>query len=196
MNDVAIPHGYDHEQHRREENPYREWERLHHPGKHARKSCHCFKTKPPKAKGDVITVKNKLEIKMGGKILIPGKEPISSLTDMALAREISGRAVIDVREALRLIPGSKIVRVTYPQGTMGSGLFLELPEGPPPAGNYCSDCCFPDWYAILRCHCHKEEPPPEPECEGFNFSGCQHDYNPQDHPKDPEMQQNAHYLKI
>jgi hypothetical protein len=130
-------------------------------------------------KATTITVKNKLEILPGNVISVPGCEPISSLTSTALARNLHCNAsVIPVQEVLRLIPGSRIVQVMTPRGQQGTGtgIFVELPEGPPPYGNVCPPCCLPDWYAILRAHAYypnQVEPTPNPkECAGFSINGC------------------------
>lgn len=140
----------------------------------------------------VITIKNKLEIKAGQKVQIPGCEPISSLTSLELAREISCPcgSLIDVKDVLRLVPGSKVVRVFDLAGVIGTGYFIELPNGPPPDGNDCPNGCFPDWYKIMKGAC--APPVPEsPDCAGFNFSGCEIEFDPSLHPRDPNKRPNS-----
>jgi len=78
-------------------------------------------------------IKNKLEIRPGNVIQVPGCEPVSSLTGLALSRNMSCNAsIIPVADVLRLIPGSRIVGKFTPAGQNGTGWFLELPDGPPP----------------------------------------------------------------
>jgi len=140
----------------------------------------------------VISIKNKLEVKPDGSISIPGCEPISSLSDPILSRQMScpNGSLINYKEVLKLIPGSKLVRVTSPLGSVSSGYFIELPSGPPPDGNKCPADCLPDWYKILK---GKGQPKPEVEeiqCAGFNFSGCQSEFDPTQHPRDPNLRPN------
>lgn len=147
-----------------------------------------------------ITVQNKLEILAGNVILVPGCEPISSLTAIALARELAMHchaSVIPVADVLRLIPGSRIVQVMRPRGQPGSGtgLFIELPSGPSHDGNTCPENCVPDWYAILRENASVPQSDDEPKdlgaCAGFNYDGCVHDFDPVQHPRDPNSRPNS-----
>ena len=132
--------------------------------------------------GTTITVKNKLEILPGGVVNIPSCEPTTSLTANALSVELARlckASQMPYKQVLEVIPGSRIVQVMTPRGQTGTGLFIELPDGPPPDGNVCPRGCAPDWYSILRCHakatpgqscgCVKSEPQ---SCVGFDFSGC------------------------
>jgi hypothetical protein len=127
-----------------------------------------------------ITVKNKLEIRPGNVISVPGCEPSTSLTSIALSAELLKHchaSIIPVEDVLRLIPGSRIVQVMRPRGApgTGTGIFIELPEGPPHNGNVCPSECLPDWYAVLRANAHEEpvESVSNPkECAGFSINGC------------------------
>lgn len=143
--------------------------------------------------GTVITIRNKLEIQPGHVISVPGCEPTTSLTSDTLSRNLKCNAsVIPVEDVLRLIPGSRIVRVLSPFGQSGTGMFLELPNGPPGDGNVCPADCLTDWYAILRANARvrntetAKEPAPVGMCSGVNFSGCVFDYDPQLHPRAPD----------
>lgn len=134
---------------------------------------------------DVITIQNKLEVKSGGVLLVPGCEPVSSLTAIALTRNWNCNAsVIPVADALRLVPGSRLVKVMRPVGAVTTGYFFELPpHGPPPPGNACPGQCYPDWYAVLRENSRVLETEEEPEfptgaCVGFSYSGCVVDQDP------------------
>jgi hypothetical protein len=140
--------------------------------------------------GDIIIIRNKLEIQPGNVINVPGCEPTTSLTSDTLSRNLKCNAsIIPVEDVLRLIPGSRIVRVLSPFGQTGTGMFLELPSGPPQNGNECPAECIPDWYAVLRKHARvrntdeDEEPTPVGMCAGVNFSGCVFDYDPTLHPR-------------
>jgi len=121
-----------------------------------------------------IEIKNKLEVKPNGYVQIPGCEPISSLSSLELAKNISCEcSQILAEDVLRLIPGSKIVRIPNPQGNIASGYFIELPNGPPPFGNKCPAECLPDWYKILKDNCSSPPEPEDPLCEAIdNFSFC------------------------
>jgi len=123
---------------------------------------------------DIIEVKNKLEVKPNGYVQIPGCEPISSLTSLELSRNLTCNCVqIKASEVLRLIPGSKIVRMPNPQGNIAVGYFIELPNGPPPFGNDCPATCYPDWYKILKDNCSPPAEPEEPLCAGIdNYTFC------------------------
>jgi len=138
----------------------------------------------------MTTVKNKLEIKNGNVIQIPGCEPISSLSSLALSRNIHcNAAVIPLADALALIPGSRVVRVMMPRGHIQTGLFFELPDGPPPDGFSCT-CKLEDWYKILKDHARPPEEEKKEEfgpCSGFNFSGCVLDQDIFHITRDPDM---------
>lgn len=102
-----------------------------------------------------IEVKNRLEVLPGGIINIPGCEPVSAFSSNTLSINLSGSgckaSVISVEDALNAIPEARLVRVFKPRGFPGTGLFFELPSGPPPDGN---DCNCPrsmtDYYKILK----------------------------------------------
>jgi hypothetical protein len=123
---------------------------------------------------DVITVRNKLEVHPGNNITIPGCEPVSSLTSTGLLKELQcSSSVIPVKDVLRAIPGSKLVKLTSPTGQPGTGWWLELPSGPPPDGQSCD--CVPDWYSILKSIIPAQEEVINPDnpCSSFvNFTGC------------------------
>lgn len=122
-----------------------------------------------------ITVRNKLEIKPGNVISVPGCEPVSALTSIGLLRSLHCNAsVISVKKVLQLIPGSRVVRVTSPHGQNGTGSWVELPFGPPPDGDECPQCLV-DWYKLLKENAEvppQEETPFDGPCAGFNYSGC------------------------
>lgn len=121
---------------------------------------------------DVISIANKLWINEGGKIMIPGCEPISELTSVTLANNIKncGCSEILATKAVTLVPGSYI-EINPFDPTMR---FFVLPNGPPPDGDQCPKKCAADWYAMLRCHA---EPTPEPAgCDNaasiYNYGWC------------------------
>lgn len=128
-----------------------------------------------------VFIRNMLEIRPGGIIMVPGCEPVSSQTSLALATNMKCNAsFISVQKALQVIPGSRVIRgVMTPYGQNGTGMFFTLPEGPPPDGYVCPKDCPPDWYAILRANAGEPEQQQGPEeCAGFNYTGCQLDQEP------------------
>lgn len=107
--------------------------------------------------GHTITIKNLIEIRPDNTIMIPGCEPISSLTSPTLAANMNFKgSVIDLHQALSLIPGSTITSIYNGGGALGTiRRFFVLPDGPPPSPANCSDnpeipICRKDWYGILR----------------------------------------------
>ena len=149
-----------------------------------------------------ISVRNKLEILNGNVINVPGCEPVSSLTATGLLRNIDCNAsIIPLGDALRVIPGSRIVRVFHPAGQNGTGWFFELPEGPPPHGN---DCKCPrtleDYYRILKDYARVRGDETESlsldgdVCAGFNFSGCVREQDPLKRARDPDLRPNSNPL--
>jgi hypothetical protein len=143
----------------------------------------------------MIEVKNKLEIMPGNVIRVPGCEPVSSLTGTELLKNMDCNAsIIPLEDALELIPGSRIIGKFMPAGHVGTGLFFELPSGPPPDGNACG-CSVEDYYKILRENAKvrdgDEEPDELNECSGFNFSGCQRDQHHLRMTRDPALRPNS-----
>ncbi len=141
-----------------------------------------------------IEIRNKLEILAGNLVQIPGCEPISSVSDTLASNLRCNSSVISVEDVLALIPGSRIVRVFVSRGHSGTGLFIELPNGPPANAGECPQPCGTDWYGLLKENARsriEEETPATPECAGFNFSGCQLDFNVLEHPVDPLQRPNG-----
>jgi hypothetical protein len=145
---------------------------------------------------DIISIKNKLEIKLGEVVQVPGCEPLTSISSLELSKNMNCNAsVIPVKDVLRLIPGSRMVRAFYPAGQSGTGRFIELPNGPPHDGNKCPQDCLEDWYRILR------ENARVPETEGSeadqacasirDWSGCVNDYDPTQHPRADDHRPNV-----
>jgi hypothetical protein len=122
-------------------------------------------------------------------VQIPGCEPISSLTSLRLAQQIScPTSLIAVNDLLRCIPGAKLIRVHTPMGHLGSGFFVILPSGPPPNENQCT--CNPDWYKIMK-ECVPVATPVLPTCEGFNYNSCNVDLDPFKVQRDPGNRPNS-----
>ena len=85
---------------------------------------------------------------LGGKVRVPGHEPLSEQTTHTLSVAMQNKdPYIDLNRALNLIPGSKVVTLSLNDGSNGSEKYFELPTGPID-GNSCA--CPPDWYKILR----------------------------------------------
>ena len=98
-----------------------------------------------------IKIKNKLEILPGNVIRIPGCEPVTSFTSLALAANLDCNAsVISLEDAIAAIPDAKIIRVLRPSGVPGTGKFFELPSGPQTDGAECPPTDVPDFYRILK----------------------------------------------
>lgn len=104
----------------------------------------------------MISVKNKLEILPGNVLRVPGCEPVTSFTSLALAANVDCNAsIITLEDAVNAIIDASgihplIVKVLNPSGVPGTGKFLELPSGPPPDGSDCPHGCGTDWYQILK----------------------------------------------
>ena len=139
----------------------------------------------------IITIRNKLEIQPGNMVKVPGCEPITSMTSDVLARNMCCHASeIPVEDCLRLIPGSRIVIALRPTGTSSTGRFLELPAGPPPAGDGCPARHIPDWYKIMRAHARvrqTRDDEPHEECSAFGFASCHNTSEPPMHQHHPEQ---------
>lgn len=148
-----------------------------------------------------IRIKNKLEVKPGNVISVPGCEPVSSLTGTGLLRQRDCNAsIIPLEDALRLIPGSRVVRTLLPRGQASTGIFFELPDGPPPDVNDC-DCTLEDYYKILRENATVGDQEQDEAlelagdvCSGFNFSGEVLDKDPLRTARDPNMRPNSNPL--
>jgi hypothetical protein len=97
-----------------------------------------------------FTIKNKLRVLRGNKLVIPGCEPISAFTSPTLAANWECKAsVVDLDKALEAIPGSTIVALP----NTGRELYFILPSGPPQDPSLCDDPCrstVEDWYQVLR----------------------------------------------
>lgn len=140
-----------------------------------------------------IFVKNRLEIKLGNILQVPGCEPTTSISSLALSKNLDCNAsIIPLADALALIPGSRVVGSLAPRGHAGTGMFFELPSGPPPDGNSCV-CSVEDWYKILRDNAKVPEQEKKEEfgpCSGFNFSGCVIDQDIFHATRDPNLTRN------
>jgi len=93
----------------------------------------------------MVSIANKLEVKDGNVIQVPGCEPLSELSSLTLAANIDCKsAVITLAAALEAIPGSTI-EMTKPKK-----IYFVLPDGPPSRYG-CTTCAgIDDWYQVLR----------------------------------------------
>jgi len=100
-----------------------------------------------------FTIKNRLRVLRGNKIIVPGCEPISAFTSTTLAANWTCKAsVVDLDAALEAIPGSTIIEFKN-TGGYGREIYFVLPSGPPQTPNMCDDPCtgtVEDWYQVLR----------------------------------------------
>lgn len=95
-----------------------------------------------------ITIRNRLEVLRGNKILVPGCEPTSAFSSSTLAENRDCKVtVVDLADALEAIPGSTVIFWRNPRTR-----FFVLPSGPPPTPDDCRDDCVrqPDFYQLLR----------------------------------------------
>jgi len=131
-----------------------------------------------------ITIKNRLRVLRGNKLVIPGCEPISAFTSPTLAANWTCKAsVVDLDAALEAIPGSTIL--SFPNtGGYGRELYFVLPSGPPQSPSMCDNpqcqSTVEDWYQVLRdlaeeqVDLHEEEerePTLEQICQSFPLKG-------------------------
>jgi len=97
----------------------------------------------------VVTIKNKLRILLGWKLIVPGCEPISAFTSPTLAANWTCNAsVVNVDAALEAIPDATIVFTWNPREA-----WFVLPNGPPAPPSVCNNPCrspVQDWYQVLR----------------------------------------------
>ncbi len=122
-----------------------------------------------------ISIRNKLEVLLGNKILVPGCEPTSAFTSPTLAENRKcGAAVVDLAAALDAISGSGIESLRNPRR-----LFFILPEGPATRFGCRNTKSVEDYYQILRDvgqPVADEQPsrPPSVDkmCEWFPLKGC------------------------
>lgn len=121
-----------------------------------------------------IKIRNRLEVLLGAKVLVPGCEPTSAFTSTTLAENREcGASVVDLADALEAIPGSTVQAQVNPRR-----LFFVLPEGPP-ARFGCRDTSkITDFYQILRDIGIPVEEEEEQRddlseiCQSFSFKGC------------------------
>lgn len=120
-----------------------------------------------------ITIKNKLEVKAGNKIQIPGCEPLSSFSSPTLLENRKCNAtLVDLSVALEAIPGSTIERF-YNGGSLQRKFYFVLPEGPPPGYGCTNGPCVEDYYTILRDLGEEEENETtisDGDCPPYEFS--------------------------
>ena len=123
-----------------------------------------------------VIIKNKLAV-IGNQVLVPGHEPLSEQTTNNLTIALQGiNSYLPIAIALKLIPGSRVVKDQLSFGTYGSYKYFELPNGPPPTGE-CPGKCMEDWYKILRDAARNvpSSAPDNSECDSYDTSSC--DFN-------------------
>lgn len=123
-----------------------------------------------------VIIKNKLAV-IGNQVLVPGHEPLSEQTTNNLTIALQGiNSYLPIAIALKLIPGSRVIKDQLSFGTYGSYKYFELPDGPPPTGE-CPGKCMEDWYKILRDAARNvpSSAPDNSECDSYDTSSC--DFN-------------------
>lgn len=96
------------------------------------------------------TFNHQLEVISGNKVLVPGCEPTSALSSLALSSYLAeagcGNAIVDLQDALDVIPGSFVkLGANFNRGNMRQK-WLVLP----PIDVDCPCDQYPDYYQILR----------------------------------------------
>lgn len=115
-----------------------------------------------------------LEIIAGDKVLVPGSEPTSALSSLALSSYLAasgrGNAIVDLKDALEAIPGSYVkFGNNFNRGNMRQK-WLVLPSIDPS----CPCVEYPDWYRILRDLASEELPIEErfDACDTIGMGYC------------------------
>lgn len=117
-------------------------------------------------------IANKLEIRRGGYILVPGCEPLSNLTSLKLLEQAPCQnTYVLLEDALEAIPDA-IIEITYNPHTR----WFVLPSGPPPQYG-CAETDCTDWYEILRQLPPAEVSEDKVDCSPYKdsfdyFGGC------------------------
>jgi hypothetical protein len=119
----------------------------------------------------MITIANKLAVRAGNIISIPGCEPLSGFSSNTLAANMSCKSsVITLGAALEAIPGSTVEMSFNPKM-----FYFVLPEGPPTVFG-CNTCDSGiDWYQILRdasIPLQPQEPNVPGPCDAFPIPRC------------------------
>ena len=151
-----------------------------------------------------FSVKNKLEILPGNVLRVPGCEPVTSFTSLALAANVDcnasqislADAVTAIRDETGIEP--RIIKVLTPSGVPGTGKFLELPSGPPPDGSRCPSGKVTDFYRILKDNAKpiaditSEADPLAEQCSSnLNLLGCPIEQDQFHRAPDPELRPNT-----
>lgn len=96
-----------------------------------------------------IQIATRIEVQPGNKVLVPGCEPVSSLTSTTMdENRVCTTTVVDLADALAAIPGSSVQLTMNPRRK-----WFVFPSGPAPDPSKCDEgnCQYvPDWYAMLR----------------------------------------------
>ena len=104
------------------------------------------------------TISLQLEVTANNKVLVPGCEPTSALSSLALSSYLAesgcGNALVDLQAALDAVPGSYVkLGANFNRGNMRQKWFVL-----PPVDTDCPCAEYPDWYQILRDLANEELP--------------------------------------
>lgn len=119
-----------------------------------------------------MEIRNKIEIKRGGFIQVPGCEPLSDLTSNTLLANFKCKnTIVTLEQAMAAIPDATI-ETTYNPTTN----WFVLPDGPPSKFGCEGLCQNNDWYAILRNIGEEEEESIGGDCspptDSFQYFGA------------------------
>lgn len=131
------------------------------------------------------TIRNKLRIMEGNIILVPGAEPISTVTSVGNFvynpygqdivhnfHELYPASYISLKKAMEVIPGHDVI-----WSSDYSYRFFVLPDGPPPP-DICPCYRVGNWYDVMRINAdvgninNNEETNINELCSGFSYNWC------------------------
>ena len=133
----------------------------------------------------IYPIRNALRIWESNIILVPGNEPISTVTSVSnvwshnpfvkrIEDEVTA-AYISLTRALEVIPDATIMFLNpHP-----AYRYFVLPKGPPPHGNECPCGVVEDYYRLLRENAdvgiqpETQKPTLDQICAGFDYNFCQ-----------------------
>ena len=127
---------------------------------------------PPRVFG--INIYHQLEVMSNNKVMVPGCEPTSALSSVALSSYLAasgcGNAIVDLNDALEAIPGSYVkLGSNFNRGNMRQKWFVL-----PPIDTICPCDQYEDYYEKLRDLANEELPVEESydACDTIGMGYC------------------------